>query len=232
MKKTLCVMLVLVGMLLFGTSLAEEQSFIGLITEVTAEGDIICQSTEGPTNRVKVDVSTERNLERDLTQGSLVRVEYSQVSDDGEMPEVTANAIYNHTYEGEIIDVDTSRNRILMREFAFGDVWVTLPGGLDLDALRGEVVRVHPQAKGDASFQQEVEASSLEVVSQLVDGVVSEIGNGYIVMDFGGRMIRVNITATTKIMSMYAAGSTASVIYRGEVNGDQVTALSIWVSNG
>lgn len=75
--------------------------------------------------------------------GDTIRVTYNGVMTASIPPQATATAITCHWVEGVVEEMNDQTNQVLLRDASIGQVWVTMPDGVDATELVGQTIRAY-----------------------------------------------------------------------------------------
>lgn len=219
MKKIVSVML---SMMLFMAAGAmaevpalQAETIVGRIVEMREDGSILVERLDSD-GQVLVNVPEDSQYDADwaLDVDDVIFVTY-----DGRMarsmpPQVYAQSIRSHSIEGLVAEANTESRRLLINSAELGQVWATLPEGEDAADYADQYVRVFYNGVMALSLPGQVSAVAIDVMAQ-DEGRVTEIADGYLLMDGKGGALRVNFDAHTKMVAAIEAGDTVQVYYNG-----------------
>lgn len=237
MKKIMSILLSVTMLLAGGLALAEDttaetvEPIVGAIVEMREDGSFILEELNE--NRTQVDVrvheGTEYEADWALGEGDIVIVQY-----DGRMThslpgQINADSIRSYTLEGFVSEVDAENNKVLLNSHANGPVWVTLPEGEKAEDYMDQVVRVYYAGIMAMSYPPQAGAYSIQIV-HAVTGKVTEIGDGYFLMDWGESSLHVHFDDHTKVADSFDVGDAVQVYYNGIMTRSmpgQITAMVV-----
>lgn len=215
-------MSVLLSMMLFvaGGALAESMpaqvdAMVGRIVEMREDGSILIERLDSD-GQVLVNIPEDSTYEADwaLDVGDVIFVGY-----DGRMarsmpPQIFAQSIRSYSIEGLVTQADAENNRLLIDSPEVGEVWATLPEGENAADYADAYVRIFYNGIMAMSLPGQVFAVTVETMA-LDEGKVTEIADGYFLLEGINGALRVNFDAHTKVITSFDEGDTVQVYYNG-----------------
>lgn len=206
---------------------AQAELIAGAVIEVTDEGILIDSETSG-----EVLVLTHEATVWETT-GEIAAGDYIYVDHDGQMTfslpaQITADVVRMHKIEGEITEVYAEENAVLLNSEETGDVYVYLPESFAGAEIDFEHMTVYFDGVMTMSMPAKISAG-LVIPGYSVQGAISEIGEGYILIGEGMEAIQVNLTEG-QLPETAEVGAVVRVIYDGQMTRSipaQITAGEI-----
>lgn len=239
MKKVVCATLILLIILAMTmtTGVAYATATMGRILEIQSDGNLLCQSAEGPDFLVEVSADTEYLLDTPLAPDMIIAIEPPE--DDPDLstdnpPRLKADIIRNGYYDGTVVDTDEEGHRLLVDDYLLGPVWVTIPAEDALDAFAGEWVRFIPYGTEDEHFQAAAVADEIEILKTKEGTVTEPSQEAFLLTTDEGTFMLVPDENTSIPVDIYD-GATVVVTYRDDPTpGDtpEIIPLAVYVYNG
>ena len=164
---------------------------------------------------VAVNEETYAETMRDIAAGDYIFVEY-----DGQMtrsipPQVNAVSVRMYVLEGDIVEYFAEENAVTLMTETHGEVYVTLPEEWKDAEIDFEHMTVYFDGVMTMSLPPRVNGAYV-VPGYSIQGVVSEIGDGYIVIGENMEAVQVN-TADVELPGDMKTGDIVRVIYDGQM---------------
>lgn len=239
MRKQIIILLSVLLMLSVGAVHAEQggvlERVIGEIIEIGEADTYLFQTQDGQEIWALTDEETDFFLDFELSVGDVVLVEYNGIMTRSQPPQIMAQAIHCATLEGQVLDVDTENGRILVGSLSSGEIWASLPEGLDASEFAEQYARVYTYGLVALSEPAQTAAIAARVVFAL-EGEIIELNESYLLLrDWDGEETQVNHSAQSKISGELTIGDTVEVIFNGIATFSlppQVFAISVTLISG
>lgn len=217
MKKVVMVILALmVSLGMVSGTLAEAAGpaqLEGVILEIGEDGSFLLDGIS--IGQVLVHTNEETALEGvpALAAGQYVFVEYSGAVTRSLPPQVTAQKVSCFVIEGTVKSVDEEGKTALVESEEYSLVQVHLPA-MEAALDEGDFVAVY--FSGIMALSYPAQAGGLKVdVYAKETGTVTEIGEGYFMLDAETGPIRVNVGEESVLPGALEAGDEVTVLYNG-----------------
>ncbi len=239
MKKifALAFALVLAFSLFASAETSEEIDYVsieGIVTEITETYFILDTTAHG---EVQVNVNEETFFSEEIP---FAAGQYAFVTYDGMMTrslpaQINAIAVNVSRFIGTVIYVDEEPNVLLVTSPVLGDVIVYLPEtDSAVNYAEGDLVMIYNNGAMTMSLPPQV-GGALVIRIETVTGVITEVGEGYAVIEEHGNIYQVNYAPDTTITVdsvEIAVGQVMTVIYNGMMSRSipaQISAIEITV---
>jgi len=199
----------------------------GIVIEITDEGILIENDAQG---EVLALIGEETVFE---TTGDIAAGDYVYIDYDGQMTfslpaQIGASLVRMHKLEGDISEVYAEENAVLLHNEETGDVFVRLPESWQDAAIDFSHMTVYFDGVMTMSLPGQINAG-LVIPGYSVQGAISEIGEGYIVIGEGMEAIQI-AHGEGMLPETAAVGAVVRAIYDGQMTRSipaQITASEI-----
>ena len=237
MKKILAILLS--AMLIFSaafaasTETAAEAPVLmeGVVIEVSDGGYLIENEELG---EVMVLTGEETFIETsgDIAVGDYLYIDYSGMMTRSLPPQITASVVRMHKLEGSVTEVFAEENGVMLLTETHGDVYVRLPAEWAGQELSAEALTVYFDGVMTMSLPPQVSAG-LAIPGYAIQGVVSEIADGHLMLGEGMEAVQVNAGAGL-IPEDLKVGDVVRIIYNGmmtrsipaQINAGEIIQIS------
>jgi len=187
----------------------------GVIAEVNADGSFLLDSISQGQVLVHADENTVLEGVMKLAAGQYVFVFYTGSMAESLTLQVTAQKVGCHVFEGTILSLDEYAKTALVESEAYGQVQVLLPE-MEVTLHGGDNIAVY--FSGVMALSYPAQAGGLKVdVYQKASGTVTDIGDGYFVLDAQTGALRVNMGEETIFPDALEIGDEVTVLYNGQM---------------
>ena len=189
-------------------------SMEGMVIEITDEGWLIESAELG---EVIVLASDETYIEtsRDILPGDYLYIDYNGMMTRSIPPQVSASVARMHVLSGSVAESNPEENTVLLNAESHGEVIVHLPedwAGKEIDV---ESLTVYFNGAMTMSLPAQIGAGYV-VPGYSLQGVVTEIGEGWLMLGEGMEAVQVNVESQLLPEDM-AAGDVIRVLYNGQM---------------
>ncbi len=217
MKKVfLAILMLMVSLgMVFGApaETAAPATLEGVILEIREDGSFLLDSISH--GQVLVQINEETVLEGvpSLVAGQYVFVEYSGAMTKSIPPQITAHKVSCFVINGTVKSLGEDGKTALVASEEYSLVQVHLP---EMEAVLHEGDEVAVYFSGIMALSYPAQAGGLKVdVYTKASGTVTEIGEGYFMLEAETGPIRVNIGEETVLPDALEAGDEVTVLYNG-----------------
>ena len=187
----------------------------GTVIGFNDDGGYIIENAEHGMIEVAVNEETYAETMRDIAAGDYIFVEY-----DGQMtrsipPQVNAVSVRMYVLEGDIVEHSAEEDAVTLMTETHGEVYVTLPEEWKDTEIDFEYMTVYFDGVMTMSLPPRMNGAYV-VPGYSMQGVVSEIGDGYIVIGENMEAVQVN-TADVELPGDMKTGDIVRVIYDGQM---------------
>lgn len=213
MKQTL--ILLLAALLLFSLPAAAQtqETLAGEILEITADGQFLLQTEAYGQVLVKYDGQTTLEGLTVPRAGMFVTVAYNGAMTRSLPPRITADRIARFLLDGVVVSVDADTATLLLETPEQGQVLVrfeTLPEAL----ATGDFLTV--TYNGIMTFSYPGQVQALQAVRhESTQGVVTDVRDGYLMLNEGDSAVRVNTDGSTRLYGQILPGERVTVYHSG-----------------
>ena len=187
----------------------------GVITEVWEDGTFLMDSISIGTVLVHVNAQTVLEGLVIPAPGQYVFVSYSGTMTKSIPPQVTAQAVSRYMFAGTVQEVDEADGTALVESEDCGLVMVHLP---QMEAILQEGDFVAVYFSGVMALSYPAQAGGLKVdVYAKVSGAITEIGEGYFLLEGEAGSIRVNTGEDTALPEALEVGDEVVVYSLGGI---------------
>lgn len=207
-------------------------SMEGSVLEITEDGGYLINTAEH--GEVLVLVSDETYVEaiRDIAVGDYLYLDYNGQMSRSIPPQVTASVIRMHILEGSITEIFAEENAVLLTTETHGEVYATLPEEWNVAEMDIETLTIYFNGAMTMSLPPQVNAGYV-IPGYALQGVVTEMGDGYLLLGEGMEAIQVNVDASL-LPENLQNGDVIRVIYNGQmtrsippqVSADRIVQIS------
>ena len=167
------------------------------------------------------------------TSAEIAVGDYVYIDHDGQMTfslpaQIGANLVRMHKLEGEINEVYAEENAVLLSTPESGDVYVRMPESWKESEIDFAHMTVYFDGVMTMSLPGQISAG-LVIPGYSVQGAISEIGDGYILLGEGMEAVQVSV-AEGQLPETSEVGAVVRVIYDGQMTRSipaQITAAEI-----
>lgn len=203
-------------------------SLEGIVTEISGDGGYVINSAEHGDVQVMVGSGTIVEAAREIAVGDYIFVDF-----DGKMTrsipaQISAQAVRMHVVEGDIVEKYAEENAVLLSTGTHGEVYVTLTGEWDGAEMDFEHMTVYFNGAMTMSLPAQINAGMV-VPGYSLQGVVSEIADGHMIIGEGMEAVQVNAGEGVLPEDM-RKGDIVRVIYDGQMTRSlpaQINAISV-----
>lgn len=230
MKKIFAILLaaLLVCISAFAEPIAEEMiSIEGFVVEITEEGYLIETSDLGEV-MVLTHEETYTETVRDILPGDYLYIDYNGMMTRSLPPQINASVIRMHVLSGSIVESNAEENSVLLNTDTHGEVIVFLPEVWAGQALDCENLTVYFNGAMTMSLPAQIGAGFV-IPGYSLQGAVTEIGDGWMMIGEGMEAIQVNFDAQM-LPENVNVGDVIRIIHDGQMTRSipaQVTASEI-----
>ncbi|MBQ3222122.1 MAG: hypothetical protein IJB41_00770 [Clostridia bacterium] len=205
----------------------ESAMISGVIVELTEEGLLIENAENG---QILVITGEETVFETtgDIQPGDYIYVDYNGQMTFSLPAQIGATVVRMHKLEGEITEIYAEENAVLLNNAEMGDVYVYLPEEYKNAAIDFAHMTVYFDGAMTMSLPGKISAG-LVIPGYSVQGAITEIAEGYILIGEGMEAVQVNFAAG-QLPETAAVGAVVRVIYDGQMTRSipaQITATEI-----
>lgn len=231
MKKILAIVLIaVIGCIAAFAEDAVENNVIvgGTVIGFNEEGGYIIENPEYGMIDVRINEETYVETMRDIAAGDYVFVEYNGQMTYSIPAQVNAVSVRMYTLEGDIIEYFAEENAVMLMTDTHGEVYVTLPEEWKDTEVDFEHMTVYFDGVMTMSLPPRVNGAYV-VPGYSLQGTVTEIAEGYIVLGEGMEAVQVS-TENIELPEDVKTGDIVRVIYDGQMTRSipaQVTAQDI-----
>ena len=191
------------------------EPIVGRIIEMQPDGFRLEPLNGGGEVNVMTDDNTENAAAWTVGKGDVVTVTYDGNMTRSMPPQITAQAIHAQSVVGEVDELDRSGNRILVETKGMGDIWFTLPEGVNAHDLDDRNVRVYFSGAVAMSFPAQAAAQAVDLI-RTIDGDVVSVADDHFVIRDDGRETRINIDLHTQLNRPIEVRDDVDVYYLSE----------------
>ena len=185
----------------------------GVILEIGEDGSFLMDSIS--MGQVLVHTDEEMVLEgvSSLMVGQYVFVEYNGAMTRSLPPQITAQKVSCFVIEGTVKSADEDGRTALVESGEYGLVQVYLP---EMEAVlyEGDEVAVYFSGVMALSYPGQVGGLKVDVYAKAA-GTITEIGEGFFMLEAETGLIRVNTGEETVLPDALEAGDEVTVLYNG-----------------
>lgn len=216
LKKTLTLIALVIALSLSAQAAAATPpayTLEGIVLEVSDGGSLLMESEQWGKVLVNTNAKTVWEGLQKPEAGAWVTALFSGVMTKSSPPQVTAGLVSSHRLEGTVLDADLSDGIALVDALTLGPVLVRLPR-MDTLPAAGDFIRVYH--RGIMALSSPGQVIGMQVTKlALEEGVISETGGGWFLMEGAGGAVRVNTDHLTAMPEPIETGDTARVYYSG-----------------
>ena len=213
----------------------EYQTLEGIVTEIT-ETYFILDTIDLGEVQVNFDSETHFSEELPFACGQYAFVTYGGIMTRSLPPQIYAMNVTVSRLMGEVLSTDEPSNTIMIMTQLHGEVLVHLmETDSALNYAEGDLVMVYNSGAMAMSLPPQV-GGSLIMKMYTVSGVVTEIGEDYVVIDENGALYQVVFapdTTVTMPSTEMQVGDSVSVLFNGMMSRSipaQITAIELTVN--
>lgn len=213
----------------------EYSTLEGIVTEIT-DAHFILDTIEQGEVQVNFDENTFFSEEIPFACGQYAFVTYGGMMTRSLPPQIYALNVTVSRLTGTVLSTDEETNTITIVTDLHGEVIVHLSEtDSAVNYAEGDLVMVYNSGAMAMSLPPQIGAS-LIMKLYTVNGAVTEIGEGYIVIDENGTLYQVNFAPDTTVTTPseeLAAGHSVTVLYNGMTSRSipaQITAIELTVN--
>lgn len=185
----------------------------GTVLEVTEDGSFLMENAQWGNILVKTDAATVWEGLKAAEAGAWVTLVYSGIMTKSVPPQVTAGLVICHRLEGTVLEADEQEGTVLLDTFSMGRVLVRLPETQPFPAI-GEALLVYTDGLMALSDPAQVKGRKVTAL-EILQGTVSETGEGWFLLDSAEGPVRVNTGAASRMPEDLAPGDKVAVYYSG-----------------
>lgn len=184
----------------------------GFVIEVTDEGYLIDTEAHG---EVMVLTGEETYIEAtgEIAAGDYLYIDYNGMMTRSLPPQITASIVRMYRLQGNVIEYIADENAVMLYTETHGDVRVILPEEWAGQELTAEALTVYFDGAMTMSLPPQVGAAYV-IPGYAMQGTVTEIAEGYLMLGEGMEAIQVNCEAALLPEDM-KVGDIVRVIYNG-----------------
>lgn len=217
MKKMLSILLaaLLVCFCAFAEPVSEELvSMEGLVIEIAEDGFLIESAEQG---EVMVLTSNETYVEtsRDVLPGDYLYIDYNGQMTRSLPPQITASVVRMHALSGSVIESNPEENTVLLNTDTHGEVMVHLPEDWADSQVDVESMTVYFNGAMSMSLPPQIGAG-YAVPGYPLQGIVTEISDGWLMIGEGMEAIQVNFEAQL-LPEDLKVGDVVRILYNGQM---------------
>ena len=192
MKKIAMVLVfALIAALGFAEAPVEETAVIaGTVIGITDEGYLISNSELGEV-MILVNEETVTDANGDIACGDYISADYSGMMTRSLPPQLTASVIRMYVVEGDVVEIMSEENCILMDTAEYGEIIVNLPEGMPAEDVTDTHIKVYFDGAMTMSLPAQISAA-LVIPGYTISGSITEITDGYILLGEGVSAVQVN----------------------------------------
>ncbi len=213
----------------------EYQTIEGIVTEIT-ETYFILDTTDIGEVQVNYDENTYFTEEIPFACGQYAFVTYGGMMTRSLPPQIYAESVMVSRMIGTVISADEESATIVIMTDLHGEVIVHLmETDSALNYAEGDLVMVYNSGAMAMSLPPQI-GGSLIMHLYTVNGLITEIGEDYIVIDENGTIYQVNFAADSAVTANSAemkAGDSVTVLFNGMMSRSipaQITAIELTVN--
>ncbi len=212
----------------------EYQTIEGIVTEIT-ETCFILDNTDLGEVQVNYDGNTYFSEEIPFACGQYAFVTYGGMMTRSLPPQIYAESVMVSRMIGSVVSTDEEANTIMIMTDLHGEVIVHLmETDSALNYAEGDLVMVYNSGAMAMSLPPQI-GGSLIMHLYTVTGSVTEIGEGYVVIDENGAVYQVSFAADTTITASeeMKVGDSVTVLFNGMMTRSvpaQITAINLCVN--
>ena len=200
----------------FAEDASENNVFIGgTVVGFGDEGGYIIENVESGLIEVAVNDETYIETMRDIAAGDYIFVEHNGMMTRSIPAQVNAISVRMYVMEGDIIEYFAEENAVMLMTETHGEAYVTLPEEWKDTEIDFEHMTVYFDGVMTMSLPPRVNGAYV-VPGYSLQGVISEIGEGYIVIGEEMEAVQVN-TAEIELPEDMKTGDIVRVIYDGQM---------------
>ncbi|MBE0601032.1 MAG: hypothetical protein IH607_04540 [Firmicutes bacterium] len=213
MKKTIALLLAVLLLAISLPALADTQETLqGMIAE-TSDGQFLIQDETYGDVWITYDAATEWVGLAVPQAGQTVTVSYNGIMTRSLPPQAQAQRVAQYLLSGMVLAYDGGMHALLVATLAFGEVLVLLPGTAEAYPP-GDFVTVAYNGIMARSYPGQINAVAVRRHESL-DGVITDLGDGYIMLGEGDQAVRVNTDGNTRLYGELYAGERVVVYFSG-----------------
>lgn len=187
----------------------------GTVIGFNEDGGYIIENAEYGMLDVRVNEETYIETMRDIAAGDYIFVEHNGQMTRSVPAQVNAVSVRMYALEGDIIEYSAEENAVMLMTETHGEVYVTLPEEWKDAEIDFEHMTVYFEGVMTMSLPPRVNGAYV-VPGYSLQGVVSEIGEGFIVIGEDMEAVQVN-TADIELPEDMKTGDIVRVIYDGQM---------------
>lgn len=213
----------------------EYQTIEGIVTEIT-DTYFILDNTDLGEVQVNFDENSYFSEEIPFACGQYAFVTYGGMMTRSLPPQIYAESVMVSRMIGSVVSADEESNAIVIMTDLHGEVVVHL---METDSAvnynEGDLIMVYNSGAMAMSLPPQI-GGSLIMRLYTVTGTITEIGEGYVVIDENGTIYQINFAPDTTVTANSAemkVGDSVTVLYNGMMSRSipaQITAIELTVN--
>lgn len=182
-------------LLAFGACATAEpaaETITGVVTEYVHGQYMVIENAQLGTVQVNLAPETPIEADRAIQAGDYVYVSFDGAMTASLPPQISAKNVVMRTLTGDVVSVDAKNNDVLIRTADGQEVLVHMPDEWKGAKIDFPTLTAYFDGAMTMSLPGQISAGMV-VPGYIVDGVVEEIGEDFILIDANGQKLQVNV---------------------------------------